>query len=102
MALKESRIYRFLSFFSRQNEFSLLVAIGTNNSADGQLFWDDGESRKYMHIANRIARINPRYMADFLLCARNIHLFVLCRQTTTATKFYMPYFHLLCNTSNSV
>lgn len=33
-----------MKFFSRKNGFTFIIALDNNNSATGNLFWDDGES----------------------------------------------------------
>ena len=33
-----------MKFFSRKNGFTFIIALDDNNSASGNLFWDDGES----------------------------------------------------------
>jgi len=33
-----------VSFDSRQNPLGLIIALDENNTASGELFWDDGES----------------------------------------------------------
>lgn len=61
-----SRKYRITCnlFFSRQNDFNLIVALSDSEEAEGDLFWDDGESidtinnKRYSHIRFDFAPVN--------------------------------------------